>query len=293
MIHHLSRKELDVEKYNACIAISVQSRIYAYSWYLDIVADNWDVLVLDDYEAVMPLPWRKKYFLKYVYPPLWLIELGFFSIHRIECEALFLEYTFKKFRFVELRMNTQNQFQNFTPFRIEKQLQYLSLKERYDAVFLKYQKDRKKDLRKAAKAGLVEKWNDTPENLIKLFAENVGMRIKNIKEKDYTNLQKIMTSCIEKRVGEILSVYTENNELIAAAFFLIHQEKITILVSSTDFKNRKNGANTFLIDRAIYKYQNNFNEFHFGGSSMPLVAKYFKSFGAKTISYLLLKKRLV
>ncbi|MDG2194300.1 MAG: hypothetical protein P8K77_05515 [Polaribacter sp.] len=293
MIQHLSRKELDVDKYNACITKSIQSRMYAYAWYLDIVADNWDVLVLNDYEAVMPIPWRKKYFFKYVYPPFWMIELGIFSRDKKNFETLFLKYMFKKFKFVELRMNTQNLVESFTSFGVEKQLQCLSLQENYDAVFLKYKRDRKKDLRKAEKANLIKKWGDDPENLIKLFSENVGKRTKNIKKKEYKILLEIMKSCIEKKVGEMLSVYTENNELIAAAFFLKHQKQITILVSSTDFKNRKNGANTFLIDSAIYKYQNDFESFHFGGSSIPSIAKYFKSFGAKTSSYFLVKKRLL
>ncbi|MDA9093212.1 hypothetical protein N9J92_05085, partial [Polaribacter sp.] len=66
MIHIIERKDLDVDKYDACIADSVQSRIYAFSWYLDVVTDNWDILILNDYEAVMPLPWKQKYFLKYI-----------------------------------------------------------------------------------------------------------------------------------------------------------------------------------------------------------------------------------
>ena len=48
MIHYVKRKDLDLNKYDACINNAINSRIYGYSWYLDIVADNWDVLVLND-----------------------------------------------------------------------------------------------------------------------------------------------------------------------------------------------------------------------------------------------------
>ena len=58
--NYIKRKELNVSKYDACIENSVQEKIFGFSWYLDIVADQWDVLVLDDYKAVMPIPWRKK-----------------------------------------------------------------------------------------------------------------------------------------------------------------------------------------------------------------------------------------
>ena len=65
MIRYLKREEIDIQKYDECIENSLESLSYAYSWYLDIVADNWDVLVYDNYKAVMPVPWRKKYFVKY------------------------------------------------------------------------------------------------------------------------------------------------------------------------------------------------------------------------------------
>ena len=79
MIKYLTRSHVNIEKYNNCISNAVNSRIYAYSWYLDIVADeNWDVLVLDDYVAVMPLPKRRKYFINYVYTPFWVLQLGIF-----------------------------------------------------------------------------------------------------------------------------------------------------------------------------------------------------------------------
>ena len=79
MIYYLKRNQLDDNKYNSCIKQSKNSRIYAFSWYLDCVADNWDALVLNDYEAVMPLPWRQKYVIKYIYPPAWTQQLGVFS----------------------------------------------------------------------------------------------------------------------------------------------------------------------------------------------------------------------
>ena len=81
-IKYIHREHLDEEKYNQCIDTSIQSKIYAFSWYLDTVCDQWAVLVLNDYEAVMPVPWRKKYGFKYVHQPLWVLQLGIFS--RIE-----------------------------------------------------------------------------------------------------------------------------------------------------------------------------------------------------------------
>lgn len=284
MIEYVKRKELDVEKYNTCVQNSLQSNVYAFSWYLDIVCDNWNVLVLGDYETVMPIPFRKKYGIKYVYPPFWLLQLGVFSSDKEQDINPFLTVLFDTFKSVELRLNTKNlkiESNNL----ISKQMQYLSLGENYDTIFKEYRKDRKKDLQKAIKQDLIEKWNDNPEKLIKLFKNNVGKRTPDIVEKDYVNLLRLMNECIKNRVGEVLSIYDANTNLVASGFFLKNKDEVTILVSSTDFKNRKNGANTFLIDRAIYKYQKNFETFNFGGSSMQTIAKYFLSFGGNSTEY--------
>lgn len=285
MITYIKRKDLEVEKYDACIENSLQSRVYAFSWYLDIVADNWDVLVLDDYKAVMPIPWKKKYFIRYVHPPLWLLELGVFSLDATINFQTFFKTLSHTFRFVESRLNTDSEVVTNSGFLESKQMQVVSLEQGYDAVFNNYRKDRKKDLAKANKLDLTEKWKDSAVNLITLFKNNVGKRTPNIQESDYIILKKLMTICIEKRVGEVLSIYDNENHIVASGFFLKHKKTVTILVSSTDFKNRKNGANTFLIDKAIQEYEKDFDIFNFGGSSMQSIAKYFLSFGGNSLNY--------
>jgi hypothetical protein len=285
MINYVKREDLEVAKYDACIHNALQSRIYAYSWYLDIVADNWDVLVLNDYEAVMPIPWRRKYGIKYAYQPLWILELGVFSSKIGLNLAPFLDMLIHKFNFSEFRFNSQNNFNFNNEYLVDKQFQTLSLDKDYEEILNGYRKDRKKELRKAADSDLTEMWNDNSRKLITLFKNNVGKRTPNILEKDYFNLKKIIAVCIQKKVGEVLSIYDKNNNLVASSFFLKHKGFATILMSSTDFKNRNNGANTFLINSAIIKYQKNFNVFNFGGSSMQSIAKFFLSFGAENQVY--------
>ncbi len=293
MIELVKRNQLNEEKYNSCIASSLQSRIFGYSWYLDIVADDWDILVLNDYEAVMPIPWRKKSIIKYAYPPFWLLELGVFSKDEIVNSAFFLKELFKHFKFVELRLNTNNRVEDFKKYKFKKEMQHISLKESYEAIYLNYNRNRKRELKKAEECCLIENWNDNPIQLVDLFKSNVGKRVEKIQDNDYQVLLDLMNTCLEKNVGELLTIYDKDSKLVGAAFFLKHKETITMLVCSTDFNNRDNGANTFLNDRAIFKYQKTFSTFHFGGSSMKSISNYYKSFGASTKDYFLLKKRLL
>jgi len=68
-IKHLQQKEIDKIKWDACISNAANGLIYGYSFYLDTMARHWDALVLNDYEAVMPLTWNKKYGFYYLYQP--------------------------------------------------------------------------------------------------------------------------------------------------------------------------------------------------------------------------------
>jgi len=290
MIHYVVREELDEVKYNECIEASIQSRVYAYSWYLDIVVDQWDILVLNDYEAVMPIPLRRKYFIHYVYPPLWILELGVYSKIKNNNEADFLSFLQKKFLFIELRLNSGNKLDTRNSFLKERQFQELDLTQGHDSIRNRYQSDRKKDVKRAEKHQLRIEWGSHSDELIQLFRSNVGTRTPEIKDKDYKNLKTLISTCEEKNVGETCSVY-QKNQLLAAAFVLKHQTTVTILCSSTDFSNRKNGANTFLIDQAIQRFSKDYSVFNFGGSSIKSIAKYFVSFGAKQKTYPMLVKK--
>jgi hypothetical protein len=288
MINYIKRKDLDVNRYDACIENSIQSRIYAFSWYLDIVADNWDVLVLNNYEAVMPVAWRKKFGIKYIYPPLWLIQLGIYSIEK-ENEDAFLKMLLSNFRFFETRTNSKNYFSVFEEYQQKRDIQVLDLKQPYETIPSRFRRDRKKDLRKAKRSELCMKIEDNLDKFINLYKLNVGKKVKKIKEIDYSNLKLLITACIDKKKGEILSVYDVEDNLVASGFFLKDKERVVKLVSSTDYNNRKNGANTFLIEKAVHKYYEEFDLFDFGGSSVNSIASFNLSFGAHTENYLQLK----
>lgn len=284
MIQYIKRNELEVDKYNACIENSIQSRIYAFSWYLDIVADHWDVLVLDDYKAVMPIPWKRKYGIKYVTQPLWVLELGIFSIQKNKNINYFLEVIFKKFRFVELRLNTTLSLVNSKNLQ-NRQLQFLNVEKDYNSILKKYNRNRKREIAKALKNNLIENWNDNPKQLIHLFKENVGNKLNNIKLKDYNNLLVLMDLLLTNKYGELLTIYDSSKNLVAAAFFIKYKDEVTQLVCASDILNRKNGAHTFFNDRAIFKYAPHFKIYNFGGSSIKNIANYYKSFGAETKEY--------
>ena len=85
MIRYLKHSEINPKKWNQTVCNSLFSTIFVEYEMLDLLtgSDTWDALVQDAYEAVMPLPYRKKGVLKYVYTPFFMPQMGIFSKHEL------------------------------------------------------------------------------------------------------------------------------------------------------------------------------------------------------------------
>ena len=114
-IKYTTYKNIDKAKWDNCILNATNHLIYAEAWYLDIVCpENWNALILNDYEAVMPLPLKSKMGLTYVQQPIWTQQLGIFSTLKIteQLTTSFLQAIPKKMAMVSLNLNDYNITEN-------------------------------------------------------------------------------------------------------------------------------------------------------------------------------------
>lgn len=289
MIQYFTRKTLNIEKYDACIKNANNTRIYAFSWYLDIVSDNWDALVLDDYKAVMPLPWRSKYFIKYIYIPCWTQQLGVFSSGKINDKLImrFIHKIPKKFKKITINFNTENKLidKNST----EKVNYILPLNKPYDVLFKNY-----RSIRKRVKKKLHFFKTDVNDykNLIQLFKKEKKGKVS-ISELDYQKLAVLINYLNKKNSVEILLVKDDEEQLLGGAFFLKDAKRITYLFSAVSKQGRKKQIMTLVIDTIINKYANTNYTLDFEGSMIEGIAFFFKSFGAIEEKYYLYQSNVI
>ena len=290
MIQYLTRDNLDVERYDKCIISAHNSRIFAYSWYLDSVAKDWSVLVLDDYRAVMPLPWRKKYHVKYIFLPRWTQQLGIFSETTVDQELIrdFIKYIPSKFKFVEIFFNAENSFsdkhvstrQNFI----------LSLNKTYSEISRNFSKGRKSDIKRAENNGLAVKETKDVNRIIDLFKSSKGSDV-NLPDSDYDRLKLLSDKLLSMNKAKVLEVHKEdNNDIIGGIIFIISNNRITYLFSAVNQVGRDNKAMSLLISRVINEYAESKFIFDFEGSMIKNLASFFKSFGAVEEKYFHFKK---
>ena len=81
MIKVLHHTQIDSVKWNDCLLKVEDASFYALYEYLTSICE-WEAIVLDngvDYELIVPLPFKKKFCLKYLYQPFFCQQLGVYS----------------------------------------------------------------------------------------------------------------------------------------------------------------------------------------------------------------------
>ncbi len=290
MICYVLHKDLDIEKYNQCITDSSNGLLYAQNWYLDCVAKNWDVLVLNDFEAVMPLPIRKKYGISYVFVPPWSQQLGIFSRQELREEILqkFIQAIPKKYKLIDILMNYGNSFQS----------KHISIRDNfilrmdkpYETLYKNFSKGRKSSIKQAVNYNLTIRKTTSIDALLQLFKANKGLEL-NRSITDLKVLKDLVLKGIFLQKMTVLEVISSEKELIGGAIFLLDSKRITYLFSTLNAEGREKQAMSLLIDFIIKKYANQSVILDFEGSMVYEIASFYRSFGAQLEPYYHFRKK--
>lgn len=287
MIKYFKHNEIDIKKWDNCINKSFNGIPYALSWFLDLVHEEWEALVEDDYVRVMPITGRKKFGVQYLFQPYFAQQLGVFSTSVLTPDILsgFIGKIPKNYKFTDIKLNSFNQFEKgFAGLEYNKN-HVLDLIHDHPKIQQKYSSQTKRNLKKSQKSSLSLMKNIKPEAVIKLFRENRGEALKKWNDQHYNTLQRLMYSAIFKGKGVVFGVFNERNELCAGAFFLKGNGRLIFLFSGLDEYGRERAAMTFLIDSVIQEFTPSQLILDFEGSNDPNLARFYKGFGSKEIEY--------
>jgi len=291
-IAYLPHDHIDKTKWNKCIDASPNGLIYGYSFYLDHMAKHWDGLVLDDYKAVMPLTWNKKWGIYYLYQPAFTASLGVFacpddSVRRgngvnEDVVGKFIQAIPKKFQFVDISLNAGN---SISPgYSILRSNYILSLNRSYDDLRKNYRENHQRNIQKSQEAGCLLKRNITMEEIIELNKEQMK-HVSPIANDEYQKFKKLcyflyhqnktMSYCITGKDGKLLS---------SCIFFFSHKRAYYILAGNHS-EGRNVGASHALIDGFIRECAGKDLVLDFEGSDIESLAHFYRGFGATEEKY--------
>ena len=283
MIKFLHHNEIDKAKWNQSLEGTLTPRIYAYSWYLDIVSPNWRALIEDDYKSIFPVPIQKKLEIFYISQPLFTQQLGLFSSENSTNVDTFLSAIPKKIWMRSLQIH--NSLDNV---KIKDNFE-LDISADIEKIRKKYSQNVKRNLKKAQKKNLEIK-ECSNDLLIQLFKQNKGKEVKELDKKAYVILSELLEKIQQKEKGKCFGVY-KKEQLISAAFFSNCLGRSIYLFSASNSSAKEIGANHFLIDNYIAKYKKDSLILDFEGSMIPTLARFYASFGAEKKYYFLINKK--
>lgn len=281
-INHLQHKDIDFNRWDQCISESINQLTYAYSWYLNIVCPGWEALIADDYDFVMPIPVKRKYYLPYVVQPYFTQQLGVFSKNPVNEEIL--KQFIKKIPYYSYQLNLNDQNKNS---EVEVLPNYiLNLKPSYNSLISKYSKNTIRNIEKAKKFSIVID-NELNTNAFIEFYNTVQ---KTYQAGQSDIIKQIIETGKEKLAIDLYGIKNIDNELIAALCILNSPKRLTYLLPVSNEEGKKYSAMFLLIDELIRLNSGKDLIFDFEGSRIEGIARFYKGFGAENQPYFMLKR---
>ena len=249
------------------------------------MASQWDALVLNDYEFVMPLTWKRKYGINYLYQPFLTAQLGVFG-NNITAELLesFLQAIPSQFRYWHFYLNQHNNFK-LKNFHLYQRKNYtLNLDKAYEELYNNYRENIQRNIRKAQQLGCTTVKDFDVQKVIELAVDQMKTYTKESSENTerFIKLYKYLHSNRQAITYGILNV---KKELVASCVFIFSHNRAYYILVGNHPDGRTIGASHALIDAFIKDNAGKKLLLDFEGSDIRNLAFFYSSFGASEEMY--------
>ncbi|WP_153796631.1 hypothetical protein [Foetidibacter luteolus] len=287
----LPEHKIDKCRWNTCVEAAAQQNIFMYSWALDALCDNWSGIVFNDYEAVMPVPWRKKAVLKYVYQVPFLPRISLMrTVARFEENGQVAGLLKKNFNFVHSDFDSLM----FPPkWLLKQRVNYvLPLASSYDAIFRsRYTASCRKNIHKAVSRNCALAKKNNLTEVIALYDSAYGALQTTHSKRDYSAAETFAKAALERNMATLYSVENSvNAETLFASVILHEKQRLYYWLGAPSAAGRNARATYFFIDRLIYENAGKECTLDFEGSDIPSVASFYRQFGPDEERYFEVKK---
>jgi effector-binding domain-containing protein len=291
-IQYVDHHQIDPTKWDSAILRSPHPLAYGLFEYLNAVCESqWDALIYNDYEAVFPLPFKKKFGIKYLVQPVFCQQLGAFGSNVNVSTHHFLSAIPKRFLRVRLQLNPYfdqtNEIESIQtkPAGIIASSRKLTTKTNMTIQLsqpLDYNKDCKKNLHRLAELPIEYKINAISiREAIDTYRKAWGKQNPEIEDEHY---QLFANACTEKLSFTVTAHHQKEGDLLGAAIFLITPENtkrsLHYVCAGPTEAGKSIGVMHGIIDFILNRYKGENMLFDFEGSSIASVASFYKKFGA-------------
>lgn len=265
---------IDIQRWNTLIEQSVNGLMYAQYAYLNTMTNNWEAIVLDDYRAVWPLPYRKKWGFKYYYMPAFIQQLGLIGKIQEDDINTCINLIQKEVSLADLQLNFSNdavsisEKQNRTNFIIDLNQSFESILSNCQPPFSStYQK-------LTSQSNLVFTSTDDYESIIDTYYTLYQSKHQSLHADDIARFKQLVIHYFN--AGQCKAhIIQSGNILYAASILLLDTKRIYNILNLLTEQGRKTQANYLLYGAILTKYSGQNLLFDFEGSDLPGVKAFY------------------
>lgn len=286
-IRLVSHRDIDRDKWDQCMEMADNAKVYAASWYLDITCGNWDALIWGDYEYVMPVPVKSKLIYRYVYTPYFTQSLGIFPeapVEIQECFAVKLQENFANVRYAAGSSLSKAAFGRFR--FVERHNRYLPLGRDYTDISRGYAGNVVRNTRKAFRRNVSVHACEDVEKFTAAYALYNPYKLNpDAKEVFHTLVRR----SVADGSGQILMAFSEQGEILAGSYVLTYKERFYYLGSFSSPLGLKRSASFAVVDEFCRRNSGTCRILDFEGSEIEGIDSFFGGFGAVRENYYVLE----
>lgn len=283
MIKFLNFDIIDPVKWDEVISQSQFPTVFATFQFLSIGCPT-GALIVDDYETVIPLPYKSKFWVRYIYSPPFVSRLGVFSKSTLDASeiARLLKEIPTSFVLTELLLNQSNSMNDAQLFPSYQ----LSLDRPFETIYPLFSENTKRNIKSSLKNDLNYSSHVTIEETIALFQENRGKDLENpIPDSHYNVLLKLAKHAEKAQILDKIAVHNSEGILLAAALFLQDHQRVWFWFSGRNNTYSDQKGMFYLLQEYIKLHSDQNLIFDFNGSKNPNIARFYRGFGAEEYSY--------
>ena len=288
-IRFLCYADINKQKWDECVQSSDAPLLYASSLYLNGMCPDWDALVMNDYEAVMALPKNRKYGIRYVYSPYFVIGGGVFG-KNIDASMIlqFIKTIPLKFLYIDLDLNESNFFaaalkQNSISFKARTNT-FLQLYENYETLFSRYSTLAKRKIKRAAKHNLHLHTSASAKTIIELYCRHYKGKDSVVDKFDFGDMISLLDTHLKNQTKSYL-LTSANGDVRAFYLLLYDANYVYWLIGGSSEEGKSIGAFYYLTNQVIRGFAGTNRIFRFEGSDHPGIQFFNQQFGGYSVLY--------
>lgn len=288
MIRYLKPGEIDIERWDDCVEKAENGNQYATSSWLNSWC-RWHALVLNNYEAVMPLPMKQMGLIKISRQPLFTQQLGVFGLNvSPQVVGNFLAAVphgwLGGIGRLHLYLNTANSVVHAPAFyQISERITHHI---RLDLGLPAMNENALRSVKKAESFGLLAMPAYDIQQVLD-FVIHHSEKIKTVNARQWGTYRKAVLSQHQLGRVEAWQIVNPDSELHAAAIFLRFLKTAVYSLGASSSAGRDKGGMPFLMHSFFQQCRRTkeVDIIDMAGSMQPGIARFFKSLGGVEVIY--------